>query len=149
MRGYDKLWQQAWRATGSEKDWEPFYEQMDSLASVIELHINCFGNRARFLRLVTEVLNGKTLRGAPHDDVILRAVKIAIEKAKKRRRKNRKIGRGLDVSDLCPPFSEIDNAYEDLTTPSERRDERQVRRRLKALGQGTSLGKDRPGHATK
>jgi hypothetical protein len=140
MRSYDDLWHQAGGATGSEKDWEGFYQQMDSLAGGIELHINCFGNRARLLELVAAVLNGKTLRGAPHDDVIQKAAKMAIQKAiQERRRKNRKTGRtGLDISDLCPPFPEIDAAYVELTkaTPKKRKSDRQVRRRLKVLGYG-------------
>jgi hypothetical protein len=133
MRTYDDLWQRVARATGSESDWEDFCEQMKTRASIIELHVNFFGNRARFLRLVAEVLNGKTLRGAPHDDLVLQAIK----KANKRRRKTRKAGRGMDVRDLLPrPFPEIDEAYVALTKtkPNDRLDERQLRRRVEALG---------------
>ncbi|SRR6266498_1497844 len=131
MRSYDDLWQQARRATGSESDWEGFYEQMDTHASIIELHINRFGNRARFLQLVAEVLNGKTLRGAPHDDLLLKAREKVIERRVRLRRKTGR--RGLDISDLCPPVEEVFNAYADLTTPNERRSDRHVRRRLKEL----------------
>ena len=142
MRNYDDLWQQAAGATGSESDWEGFYEKMGTHANIIELHINFMGNRARFLRLVAAVLDGKQLRGAPHDDVILQATKMATKKAiEKRHRRNRKTGRrGLDINDLCRPFSEIDAAYCKLTKkkPGEEKpkrvDDRQLRRRLEALG---------------
>jgi hypothetical protein len=139
MRNYDDLWQRAEGATGSESDWERFREKMAEHASIIELHINFFGNRARFLRLVAWVLDGKTLRGAPHDEVVKKAANKAIKKAiEKRRRKNHKTGRsGLDISDLCPPFPEIEGAYWTLAKAIPkglRLTERQVRRRAEALG---------------
>jgi hypothetical protein len=139
MRDYDDLLQQAAGATGSESDWERFHEQMGSLASAIELHVSFSGNRARCLELATEVLKGKKLRGAPHDDVIKKAAKTAIQKAiQERRRTNRKKGRsGVRLSDLRPTFARIDAAYAELTKaiPKEQRlTERQVRRRAEALG---------------
>jgi hypothetical protein len=129
------LVQRAAGATGAESDWEDFYEWISRGYSNIGFYICNLsgGNPARFLRLVAEILDGKKLRGAPHDDLVLQAIK----KANKRSRKTRKAGRGMDISDLLPrPFPEIDAAYLDLTkaTPNDRLDERQLRRRVEALG---------------
>jgi hypothetical protein len=126
IRGDCKLWQHA----RTVSDWERY-----NRSSIIGFYICNLsgGNPARFLRLVAEVLSGKNLRGAPHDDLILQAIK----KANKRHRKTRKAGRGMAISDLLPPpFPEIDAAYLDLTkaTTNDRLDERQLRRRVEALG---------------
>jgi hypothetical protein len=99
------------------------------------------------LRQLAEVLDGKKLRRAPHDDLLL----IAYEKARRtgKRKGERNAGHGVIPIDIPPGlslpfFSEFDAVYVDLTraTPDERLSERQVRRRLAILDRG--LSKDEP-----
>jgi hypothetical protein len=144
------LWQRAGRVKGGDESvWERFYEQQRNRENMIGFYICNFsgGNPARFLRLVAEILDGKTLHGAPHDDVILKATEIARERRLKRSRERRlknKESPSLDVEDLLPlPVAEVDPVYIELTKARFRLTDRQLRRRSEVLNQISS-----PDHRT-
>jgi hypothetical protein len=109
------------------------FEQFDAYCSWIGRHLILCGPKV--LRLVAKVLDGKKLRGAPHDDLLMKAYEKALRTGRRKRERQMRI-RPI-MPDGLPFFSEVDGVLAKLMKPP-RLTERHVRRRLKKLNRGLS-----------